>query len=267
MVEQGREVNSSHSTCGQACWRIHSELQIADWSLWPWTLAFVATRTIFQIQSQMLSSNFIVSSSEFKFFLTKFFFSVSMAVGWGKYKTTGNSILFRWTSGLRGFITNLQGPARFICFSLPCSPCCVCILSLPILLFCLPSYIRAAASVVPSSADTNWHAQFSTGTFNPKDWAHRKSSFISSPFGNCLCSLQGALGGFLKKDLCTLFHLCYQAASEKNLILPRHKKKENKIQMRTTGVSDYNCIQIKLKWKAVLQITYSLLVLLLIIQR
>lgn len=107
-----------------------------------------------------------------------------------KKKTTGNSFLFRWTSGLRGFITNPQGPSP----ALPAVP-----LSSLILLLCLPSYIRTTASVVPSSTVTNWHAELSTGTLNPRDQAHRESSFISSPFGNCLCSSHGALGGFPHK--------------------------------------------------------------------
>lgn len=86
----------------------------------PWDSA--AIRTIFQIQSQMLSSNFSRS------FLTKLCLPVGVAVGRRKRKettTTGNSFLFRWTSGLRGFITNPQGPSRFILLlspllSLPC---------------------------------------------------------------------------------------------------------------------------------------------------
>lgn len=89
---------------------------------------------------------------------------------------------------------------------------------------CPPSYIRAAAAVVPSSADTNWHAQFSTGTFNPKDQAYRKSSFISSPFGNCLCSLQGALGGFPHKGPMQLVSSPLPGCKRKNLILQRQKK-------------------------------------------
>lgn len=68
-----------------------------------------------------------------------------------------------------------------------------------IILLCLPSCIRATASVVPSSTVTNWHAEFSTGTLNPRDQAYRESSFISFPFGNCLCSSRGALGGFQHK--------------------------------------------------------------------
>lgn len=171
MVEHGREGNSSHSTCGQACWRIHTELQFADQGLWPLDLGFCGN-TFFRFSPKCLAAMLSYQVQRLDFLLRKFFFHVSMAVGWRKYKTTtGYSILFRWTSGLRGFITNPQGPARFICFSLPCYPFCVCILSLPVILFCLPSYISAAASVVPSSADTNWHAQFSTGTFNPKDQA------------------------------------------------------------------------------------------------
>lgn len=50
-----------------------------------------------------------------------------------------------------------------------------------ILLLRPPSYIRATASVVPSSTVTNWHAEFSTGTLNSRDQAYRESSFISFP--------------------------------------------------------------------------------------
>lgn len=125
-----------------------------------------------------------------------------LAIGRRKRKeTTGNSFLFRWTSGLRGFITNPQGPSRFILllsplFSLPC----LYPLSLRYsFTLSLSSCIRATASVVPWSTVTNWHAEFSTGTLNPRDQAYRESSFISSPFGNCLCSSHGALGGFPHK--------------------------------------------------------------------
>lgn len=97
--------------------------------------------------------------------------------------------------------------------SLPCSPCSSSILS--ILLLCLPSSIRPTASVVPSSTVTNWHAEFSTGTLNPGDQAYRESSFISSPFGNCLCSSHGALGGFLHKGPMSLISNLLQG-KEKN---------------------------------------------------
>jgi len=44
VVERGREVNSSHGTSGIASWRIHGELSIFLWGLWPHTLDFGAIR-------------------------------------------------------------------------------------------------------------------------------------------------------------------------------------------------------------------------------
>lgn len=89
--------------------------------------------------------------------------------------------LFSWTSGLRGFITNLQVPARFICYALPCSPCCACLSLPPYFILSALLYIKAAVSVVPSSTVTNWHVEFSTGTFNPGDEAYKRSPFYSLP--------------------------------------------------------------------------------------
>lgn len=212
--EWRREVNSSCGTSGKARWRIQSELHIICCGFWPWTLDLM-----FQIESQVLSSDFFsghaeslpwmllqwgqfswfswkcstgfffCSCSECRSFLTKPYLPVSVPVGGRKENTKQlESFLFRWTSGLRGFITNLQGPSRFILpLSLLLSPLCLCLHS-PVF-FSLPaSYIRATASIVPPSTVTNWHAEFSTGTLNHRDQGCRESSFISSPFGNCLCS-------------------------------------------------------------------------------
>lgn len=89
-----------------------------------------------------------------------------------KKTPTGNSFWFRWTSGLRGFITNPHKVPPLLSL--------LCLYPLyPILLLSLPSYNRATAFVVSSSTVTNWHAEFSSGTLNPGDQAYRESSFIS----------------------------------------------------------------------------------------
>lgn len=89
---------------------------------------------------------------------------VPVGEGRGKERTTGNSFLFRWTSGLRGFINNPQGPS-------PAVPTVPLSFLYPFLLLRLPSYIRTTAFVLPPSTVTNWHAEFSNRTLNPGDQA------------------------------------------------------------------------------------------------
>lgn len=146
--------------------------------------------------------------------------------------TTGNSFLFRRTSGLRGFITNPQGPSPAVP-AVPAVPLCALF---PILLLCLPYYIRATASVVSSSTVTNWHAEFSTGTLNPRDQAYRESSFISSPFGNCLCSSHGALGGFEHKGPASLNSYLLPDYKEKNLFLLRAKDRWGQLGLKIATI-------------------------------
>ena len=55
-VERGREVNSSGGTSGKACRRIHCELQIVFWGLWPQILDSATKDHFFQIHSQILCS-------------------------------------------------------------------------------------------------------------------------------------------------------------------------------------------------------------------
>lgn len=123
-------------------------------------------------------------------------------------------------------------PLDLFCFSLPCSPSSASILSLQYSFLCLPSCVRATSSVLPSGTVTNWHAEFSTGTLNPRDQACRQSSFISSPFANCVCSSHSALGRFWHKGpISRISHL-----------LPGCKKKT------ITVVIELKCIPKKLKW-------------------
>lgn len=148
MNEWGREVNFSCGTSGKARWRIQSEQQIICCGSWPWTLDLV-----FHIESQMLSSDYFSGHAEnlpwmqqfFWFswkcstgffswlctecrsFLTKLNLPVSVPVGGRKENTKQlESFLFRWTSGLKGFIANLQGLSSFIFpLSLPLFPLCL----------------------------------------------------------------------------------------------------------------------------------------------
>lgn len=239
MVERGREVNSSRGISGKACWRIQSELQIVGWGLWPQTLDFAAIRTIFQIQSRMLSSDFSRS------FLTKLHLPVRVAVGRRKRKEKQQQLEIAFYSdghlGSEALLPIRKVPPDLFCYSLLCSPCRASILSLHYSF--LPSCIRATASVVPSSTVTNWHAEFSTGTLNPGDQAYRESSFIPPPFGNCLCSSHGAQGGFPHKGPMSRIPILLPGSKgENNLFSP-----ETKRQARRTGVSDFKHIQNELK--------------------
>jgi len=217
VVEWRREVNSSRGTSGKACGRTHSELQIVIevCGLTPWILV------------QFLNSVPNVQQQYVYFFLAKLYFPLTLAVGRSntkEKKTTGNSFSFRWTSRLRGIITNPQGPSWFILLLSPLlSPFCL----YPLFL-CLPSCVRATSSVLPSGTVTNWHAEFSTGTLNPRDQACRQSSFISSPFANCVCSSHSALGRFWHKGpISRISHL-----------LPGCKRKNNNCGYRIKVYSE-----------------------------